>query len=70
MKVTFNSYREIAALQNTFLFAEHSDDKIAQIRELIPERAEQCEQENKIWLQAQRALDNAKPDIEYEIRLI
>lgn len=69
MKVTFKNHMEIAALQNSFLFAEHSPSKIARVSELDPARGEQCKRENEAWITAQKVLRDAKPDVEIEITL-
>jgi hypothetical protein len=69
MKIKFDSYRDIVSLQNSLLFAEHSLEKIARIKELDPARGEQCERENEAWVKAQNILHKAKPDEEVELYL-
>jgi hypothetical protein len=70
MKVTFNSYSEVAALQNSFLFAMHKQQDIDYVRQLQESRGDQMQHENEVWLKAQHALCDAKPDVEYEINLL
>ncbi len=69
MTITFKSYSEIAALQNTLLFANHLSTKINDIREISSDRADQMEGENDIWDAARAKLSQAKPDVPFEIWL-
>lgn len=57
-------------MQNSFLFAEHSLEKIARVKEHDPSRGEQCERENEAWVKAQNILRKAKPNEEVEIHLL
>ena len=67
MTITFNSYSEIAALQNTLLFAAHSTDKIEQMTKASVPRAIQMQDENEIWDMARAKLANAEPNKPFDI---
>jgi len=67
MTITFNSYSEVAALQNTLLFACHSIDKINEMQQLSIPRAEQMRDENDIWDAARAKLANAVPNEPFNI---
>jgi hypothetical protein len=56
MKITFNSYSDKFRLQNALIFARHSTDTIAKMREVSEHAANQMLRENKEWNDMYHAL--------------
>ena len=64
MKITFESYSDIGRLQQLCLFAQHTVEKIEEMRKLDERRADQMEGENSEWLAMDRKLRAARPNEE------
>ena len=49
MNIQFDSYQDAELLMNALIFARHSQEKIEEIRRIIPSTADKMERENAAW---------------------